>query len=56
MNAGNNRAREIFLEAIEMEAPDQRATFLQAACGGDLAVANPGRAAASILRSARHLS
>mgnify|MGYP001548429873 CR=1 FL=1 len=40
MNARNNRAREIFLEAIEKEAPDQRATFLQAACGGDLALRN----------------
>ena len=37
MNAGNNSAREIFLGAIEKETPDQRATFLQAACGGDLA-------------------
>ena len=30
--------REIFLEALEMATPEARATYLQAACGGDVAL------------------
>ena len=30
--------REIFLEALEMVTPEARAAYLQATCGGDVAL------------------
>src|SRR5262245_19322345 len=36
MNATNNQARAIFLEAIELQAHDDRSSFLERACAGDL--------------------
>jgi serine/threonine protein kinase/tetratricopeptide (TPR) repeat protein len=35
MTSPANRARDIFLEAVEIAAPAQRASYLEAACAGD---------------------
>jgi serine/threonine-protein kinase len=35
MTSPANRARDIFLEAVEIAAPEQRARYLEAACAGD---------------------